>query len=317
MKRTGKDVLYFETGPDNEPTLEVEPGESFEVETQMNRGPWLAGHPRGAELAALLTGGNPSSGCVFVRGAEPGDTLAVHIEAVEPGPVGFTRFGGSTGAMPSRLGASPIGDVHRVVEIADGVIRWSDGLRIEARPMLGFVGVSPATERYHNGWGGYWGGNFDAQEIAAGATLFLPVFVPGALLHVGDMHAVQGDGEICGAGGIETEGLARLNCRVIKDRPPLEYPRIENATHVIAVAMERPAEDAFRSALERLLLWIEHDYAMDREEAFLLLGQVLEARCTQFVNPTFTYVAKVAKRYLPPNGSASSTPAVPAAPAGD
>jgi len=299
MKRAGKEILYFETGADNEVTLEVGDGETFEVETQMNRGPWLDDHPRGDELASILIGGNPSSGCIRIEGAEPGDTLAVAVESIEPGPVGFTRFGGSTGAMPGRLGASALGDIHRIVSIKDGRVIWSDDLELEAHPMLGFIGVAPAAERHHNGWGGYWGGNFDIQEIGAGATVYLPVFVPGALLHVGDMHAIQGDGEICGAGGIETEGIATLTCRVIKGRPPLEYPRIETDTHLIAVAMERPAEDAFRSALERLIDWLAADYGFDRGDAYLFLGQVLEARCTQFVNPTFSYVAKVAKRFLP------------------
>lgn len=299
MKRATKEILYFETGADNRPTLTVTSGERFEVETQMNAGPWLDDHPHGADLAARLIGGNPSSGCIAVEDAEPGDVLAVTVESISPGPIGFTRFSGSSGAMPGRLGASSLGDISRIVEIAAGKIHFSDTITLDARPMLGFVAVAPARERHHNGWGGYWGGNFDIQEITSGATVFLPVFVPGALVHVGDMHAVQGDGEICGAGGIETEGTAVLRCDVIKDGPAVEYPWIEDETHLIAVAMERPAEDAFRSALERLIIRMERDYRIPAREAYLLLGQVLEARCTQFVNPTFTYVAKVAKRYLP------------------
>jgi acetamidase/formamidase len=201
--------------------------------------------------------------------------------------------------MPGRLGASALGDIHKIVDIRDGKIEWSEKLTLEAQPMLGFVGVSPAVERHHNGWGGYWGGNFDVQEIGPGATVYLPVFVPGALLHVGDMHAIQGDGEICGAGGIETEGVACLVCEIIKGKKPLEYPRIEDETHLITVSMERPAEDAFRSALERLILWLGEDYDMAPGDAYLFLGQVLEARCTQYVNPTFSYITKVAKKFLP------------------
>ena len=298
MKRATKDVLYFETGRDNEVTFEVEPGEMFEVETQMNRGPWLAGHPDSERLKSKLIGGNPSSGCIRVTGAEPGDTLVCKIESIEPGPIGFTRFMGSTDAMPGRLGATALGDISKIVDIVDRKILWSDDLSLDIRPMLGFVGVAPAAERHHNGWGGYWGGNFDIQELTDGATLYLPVFVSGALLHVGDMHAIQGDGEICGAGGIETEGTARLRCELIKGEA-LDYPRIENETHLIAIAMERPAEDAFRSALERLIGWLAADYDITPGDAYLLLGQTLEARCTQYVNPTFSYVAKIAKRYLP------------------
>lgn len=77
------------------------------------------------------------------------------------------------------------------------------------------------------------------------------------------------------------------------------WPRIINDTHIMTVAMARPAEDAFRHALEATVLWLEESYGFSRGEAYLYLGQVLEARCTQFVNPTFTYIAKVARRYLP------------------
>ncbi len=298
MKRATKEVLYFEVGRDNEPTLRVEPGEQFEVETQMNSGPWLDTHPRGEELREKLSGGNPSSGCIFVNGARPGDRLTVHVGQFELAPMGYTSFSGGNNACPSWLGGSGIGRISKIVEIRDGLIHWDEKRKIPTRPMLGYVGVAPRSERYHNGWGGYWGGNFDAQEITTGARVHLPVNVPGALLHVGDMHAIQGDGEICGAGGVETEGVVRLRCELSPMPKSMNYPRLENDSHLIAVAMDKPAEDAFRRALEALILWIEEDCGMSRGDIYMLLAQVMEARCTQFVNPTYTYLAKVAKVYL-------------------
>ena len=298
MQRATKDILYFEVGRDNEPTLHVEPGEEFEVETQMNAGPWLDSHPQGEQLRKKLSGGNPSSGCIHVNGAKPGDRLTVHVGEIELATMGYTRFAGGNNACPSWLGGSGIGLVSRIVEIRDGLIHWNDKIKIPVHPMLGYVGVAPLSERYHNGWGGYWGGNFDAQEITKGARVHLPVNVPGALLHVGDMHAVQGDGEICGAGGIETEGVVRLRCELSPKPKSMNYPRLENDSHLIAVAMDKPAEDAFRSALESLILWVEEDYGMSRGDIYMLLAQVMEARCTQFVNPTYTYLAKIAKTFL-------------------
>ena len=298
MKRATKEVLYFEVGRDNVPTLKVEPGEQFEVETQMNSGPWLDTHPRGEELREKLSGGNPSSGCIFVNGAQPGDRLTVHVGQFELAPMGYTCFSGGNNACPSWLGGGGIGRISKIVEIRDGLIHWDEKRKIPARPMLGYVGVAPRSERYHNGWGGYWGGNFDAQEITTGARVHLPVNVPGALLHVGDMHAVQGDGEICGAGGVETEGVVRLRCELSPMPKSMNYPRLENDSHLIAVAMDKPAEDAFRRALEALILWIEEDCGMSRGDIYMLLAQVMEARCTQFVNPTYTYLAKIARVYL-------------------
>lgn len=324
MKRATTDVLYFETGPDNPVTLSVEPGEEFEVQTQLNAGPWLDDHPEGESLRAKLSDfgspqssfysngwsvpwylpsglptGNPSSGCIYVTGAMPGDMLLVRIGAIHLDPLGYTNFSGNTGAVPGWFGPSVLGPHHRVVEIRDGVIHWSDSLKLPVRPMIGTMGVAPARERIPNSWGGYWGGNTDVQEVTTGATLMLGVNVEGALLHVGDMHAIQGDGEICGAGGIEASGRVRVRVE-IKSRPQtLFWPRLVNDTHIGVIATARPLEDAFRYAVEGLVLWLEEEYGLERGAAFLLLGQVLEARCTAIVNPTFTYIAKIAKEFLP------------------
>lgn len=164
--------------------------------------------------------------------------------------------------------------------------------------MVGFVATSPAYETWGNTWAGTYGGNLDVQELTAGSRITLPVNVPGALLHVGDMHARQGDGEICGAGGIEASGRVTLRCELGPAPVNFTWPRIEDAMHRMVAAQGRPAEDAFRSALEAMVLWLEAE-GMERGEAYLWLGQVLEARCTQFVNPTFTYLAKVRRDYWP------------------
>ena len=298
MKTAGKDILYFETGPDNKPTLTVDQDEEFLVITQINAGPWIDERPDAAEIRERLRGGNPSSGCVYVSGAHPGDMLAVHIQSIEPDSEGYTQFGGSTGAMPGYFGSSGIGRHSKTVAIEDGYIRWSESLSLPTKPMLGFVGTAPLHETHHNGWAGTWGGNLDMQEVSTGAIVFLPVAVEGALLHVGDMHALQGDGEICGAGGIETGGRAVLSCTVHPRPEAFRWPRVENESHIIVAANAKPAEDAFRQGLEDLVLWLEADYGFSRGEAYLLLGQVLEARVTQFVNPTFTYCVKVGKKYL-------------------
>ena len=299
MLHVSNEILYFETGPDNAATHRVTPGETFEVRTQINSGPWIDRLPEIEQAAwrQKMRGGNPSSGCIFVEGAKPGDMLGVEIGPIDVDPIGYTRFGGHTDAMPRWL--QP-GAHEKLVEIRDGWIHWSDSLRLPVRPMLGFVGVAPARERFHNGRAGEWGGNLDAQEVTTGTTLHLRVQCDGALLHVGDMHAIQGDGEICGAGGIEAGGRVQLTCRIHSPAPErLRFPRFETATHIGVLATARPAEDAFRVALAELIGWLEEGYALSQGEAILLLGQVLEARVTQFVNPHFTYVAKVARAFLP------------------
>ena len=300
MQRATTEILYYEHSPDNAPTMRVQPGETFEVHTQMNKGPWIDELPKTEQeyWNSKILGGNPSSGAIWVEGAEPKHVLSVHIESIEVHGVGYTRYSGSTGAMPGWLGPSNIGPQHKVVRIEDGEIIWNKDLRLPIAPMLGVVGVAPANERRSNAWAGEWGGNFDIQEITQGATVHIPIQVSGALLHIGDMHARQGDGEICGGGGIETGGLARLRVGLSDCPTAMTWPRIENATHIMTTGQARPAEDAFRIALSEMILWLEQDYAMSKGEAFMFLGQVLEARVTQFVNPTYSYIAKVNKKWL-------------------
>ena len=88
-------------------------------------------------------------------------------------------------------------------------------------------------------------------------------------------------------------------CELASRPKHMTWPRITNGSHIISTAQGRPAEDAFRLALVEMILWLEEEFAMSRGEAYLLLGQVMEARCTQFVNPTYTYVCKVNRKYLP------------------
>lgn len=298
MQRISSDVLYFKASSANAVTHRVRLGEWFEVKTQINAGPWIDRLPEAeAEVwRSRLWGPNPSSGCIHVEGVQAGEVLSVEIGPIELDEVGYTHFTGHNGAMP---GLMEIGPQSRIVTIREGVIHWSDRLKLEARPMLGYVGVAPGgREEYGNEWGGYWGGNMDAQEITTGTTVHLKAHHDGALLQIGDLHAIQGDGEICGAGGIEASGVVRVRCTTRPADANQKHVRFENETHIGTIATAIPAEDAFRLALCELLHWLETDFRLPRGEAYILLAQVLEARCTQFVNPTFTYVTKVRRKYL-------------------
>lgn len=299
MQLSTTDILYFETGPNNPCTMSVAPDEVFQVQTQLNRGPWFDLHPNGEVLREKLRGGNPSSGCIRVEGALPGQLLSVEIRDIKLDPIGFTNYRGNNGAMPGWMGVNGIGPHHKVVTIQNGKFRWDDRLELEVKPMVGFVGVSSEYETFANTWATRYGGNFDIQEITTGASVHLPVAVPGALLHIGDMHARQGDGEICGAGGIEASGVVQVRTRLSQLPSSMTWPRISNATHLGVATQARPAEDAFRLGLEEMVRWLVEDYGFSPGDAYLYLGQVLEARVTQFVNPTFTYFLKIDRKYLP------------------
>ena len=303
IRRQGPAPLYYEASPTNRTTLSVEPGELFEVVTQMNRGPdisavphdlrdeWSKHHSYDVERA------NPSSGAIWVYGAKPGMAIEVVIEDMELAPVGYATFAGSNRLFPSTPVAVADPAVARVVRIRDHHVIWDRGLPIPTRPMVGMVAVAPAHEAQSTLRVGCWGGNMDVQEVGPGARVRLVVNVRGALLHLGDVHAVQGDGEIGGT-GIETSALLRLRVELMERPAGMIWPRIVTPDRIFAVAADRPAETAFRSAVGELIRWLHADYGLEPREAVLLLSQVLEARATQVVNPTITYIAGVRQELL-------------------
>jgi acetamidase/formamidase len=297
MRTVTRDRVYRQHSRFNPPALTVAPGETFLAETELCSGPWL-NSVTDVWRPELGSGPNPTV-VVAVEGAQPGDCLAVRVHDIALDDVGYTAVGPRGGACPDWVRQRSWGIVTKTVRIRDGYVVWSDALRLPVAPMVGVLGTAPEVEVFSNAWPGPHGGNMDIQEVRAGATVYLPVNVPGALLHIGDVHAIMGDGEINGAGGIECRGRVTLSVQLLPRPPRMAWPRIVDATHLIAVGCARPAEDAFRIAVEQLVYWLADRYSMEEPEAYLFLGQVLEARATQLVDPLYTYVAKVKRDYLP------------------
>lgn len=279
------------------PALEVEAGEPFIVETEDAP----SGLYRSLDDAASLLDAwyllysppkaNPVTGPVYVRGAEPGDTLAVDIEGIEVDQQAATYW---------RPGHRPLGDSARWADLSkptlvigrsaddeivmeeaatleDGEVkRHALGLRVRKSPFIGTIGVAPEREVETPGLGqGIWGGNMDVRDICPGARVLLPCFHPGALLYVGDVHACQGDTEFYGT-AMETRGAVTLRCHVIK-RLRVPCVRIEKGASLIALACARPLEEAVTRASIHLMEWLVEDYGCSQRQAYLLLG----------VNPDF------------------------------
>jgi len=296
MQRALRTKTYNHHSPHNKPQITVKPGETFIAETELCTGGWLH---------ALSDTWSPEKTCalnptvvIAVEGANPCDVLAVDILDIIPDAIGYTGFLSDPTGLPMQIYPHDYGLNTKTVRIADGLIHWSDTQTLTAHPMIGTLGTAPAEETLSNTKGGPHGGNMDIQEVRSGTTVYLPVSVPGALLHVGDAHALQGDGEICGAGGIECRAVVHLRVRLVEKPPRMRCVRLEDETHIMAASCGRSVEGAFQEAAGELLSWMVEGFGFTAEEAYLLMGQVLEARCTQFVNPTFTYVCKMAKGVL-------------------
>jgi amidase len=297
MRTATREVVYRHHSRLNAPALTVVPGERFLVETELCSGRWLTSLSD-VYRPELGTGPNPTV-VVAVEGALAGQCVAVHIHDLAPDNIGYTAISPGRTPFPDWIRRREWGVVTKTVAIRDGLIHWSDSLKLPTDPMIGTLGTAPAEEVFSNAWPGRWGGNMDVQEVRAGANLYLPVYVPGALLHIGDVHAIMGDGEINCGGGIECRALATLSVDLLPKPARMEWPRIVDATHITAVGCARPAEDAFRIAVEQLVYWMVDQYGYGETDAFMLLSQVMEARATQLVDPLYTYVAKIRRAYLP------------------
>jgi amidase len=250
-------------------------------------------------------------GPFYVEGAAPGDTLLVKILKVELNrdtavsairPAGLSALATDgrlrllNDPLPSRRFVWQL-DRKRGVGILDLPGSTARRVEIPLAPMVGRVAVAPAGEEAFGGlWPGAFGGNMDAPDIREGATVHLPVFHEGALFYFGDIHAAQGDGEVCGS-GLETTAIVTMQFDLVKGRR-IAWPRIEDDTHLMVAGSARPLIDAFRIAHVELIEWLVADYGFEKLEAYQVVSQVGTARIANVVDPLYTVVAKFPRALL-------------------
>ena len=165
--------------------------------------------------------------------------------------------------------------------------------------MLGRIAVAPAGEEAFGGlWPGNFGGNMDASDLREGPTVHLPVFHEGAHFYFGDVHAAQGDGEVCGS-GLETTAEVTFQFDLVKGRA-IAWPRAEDADGIMVIGSARPLIDAFRIAHVELIEWLVAEYGFEKMEAYQVVSQAGSARVANVVDPLYSVVARFPKRLLPP-----------------
>ena len=260
----------------------------------------------------VLTPGhdNPQTGPFYIEGAEPGDTVAIRIEKLEPArDYAVSAFGPGFGALVGTDRTAMLGDgfpetVWRYdldeshtsarTTTADGRHSW----RVPVAPFLGCIGVAPSSGEVRSTIvPGAFGGNMDCPEVRAGNTVFLGVNVPGALPSFGDGHYAMGDGEIMGAA---IEGA--MNVEVVVDlvkRQATPVPRIENDREVMFVGWGRPLEDAARVAFKAMVGWVRERSRLSEIDAYQFVSQAARAPIVQLVDPEYTVLVKVQKSALP------------------
>ena len=253
---------------------------------------------------------NPQTGPFYIEGAEPGDTVAIHLLKIEPArDYAVSSFGPGFGAIvgtdrTAMLGEDLLETTWRYdvdakrggakSNSADGKYKWE----VPLAPFLGCLGVAPAGGEVRSTIvPSVFGGNMDCPEVRAGNTVFLNVNMPGALLSFGDGHYAMGEGEIIGAaieGAMHVEVFVEL---IKKTATPI--PRIENANEVMFVGSGRPLEDAARVAFKAMVKWVREQTGMSEMDAFQFVSQNSKAPIIQMVDPEFTVLVKLEKARLP------------------
>jgi acetamidase/formamidase len=253
---------------------------------------------------------NPQTGPFFIEGAEPGDTVVVHILKLEPArDFAISSFLPGFGAIvPTTQTAMLAPDAPETTwrydvdatrkfatsKSADGRHSWS----VPLAPFLGCIGVAPTNaEARSTIVPGTFGGNMDCWEVRPGNTVFLGVNVPGALLSFGDGHYTMGEGEIIGTA---IEGALNVEVYVeLQKAKATPVPRIENMDEIMFVGSGRPLEDAARVAFKSVVQWVQSTTQMSELDAYQFVSQNSRAPIVQMVDPEYTVLVKLAKNRLP------------------
>jgi acetamidase/formamidase len=278
------------------PALRIASGDIIDVDTLLTNTPAgleRAGVPPGkiqSSLKAIVSevtgdrrgpGGHILTGPVYIQGAEPGDALEVKILSID-----FAidyGYNGCNGFLPENCDRAqpakiiPIDRKRLSSEFKPGIV-------IPLRPFFGSMGVAPAPElgRVSSNPPGRHAGNLDNKELVAGSTLFIPVFVPGALFEIGDGHAAQGDGEVDQT-AIETSLRGRVQLTVRK-RMPLTWPRAETAADFITMAADPDLKVATATAIQEMVDFLATTRGLSKHEAYQLVSIAGNVAITQLVD---------------------------------
>ncbi|MGY1714169.1 acetamidase/formamidase family protein [Geodermatophilus sp. SYSU D01106] len=312
------EVVSLEPTPDQwrwsfgggEPLLTVAPGTVVELTTE----DCYAGKVRGVDdlpsVVCQFPYLNPVTGPIAVEGAEPGDTLAVHLVDIAPArdwavSSTFPHFGALTTTHSTAMLHEPLEELVWLYEIdrERGTClfrprRGGPEVELPLDPMHGTIGVAPASgEVFASITPGAHGGNMDTPEMRAGTTTYFGVNVPGGQLSIGDGHCRQGEGEVCGT-AVESAMRTVVVVDLVKGGGPA-WPRLETDEFLMSTGSVRPLEDAYRVSQHDLVTWAAELTGWDRLDALQLVSQAGLAPAGNVVDTNYTMVAKLAKRYLP------------------
>ena len=281
----------FSFDKDLKPVLKVPSGETVRIRTKDCFGNQLQG-PEDQLSEIDWEAINPATGPIYVEGAVAGGTLKVHIDNIELDAQTSSCTGKDEGVCGDRFNDW----ATHFCKVEDGKVVWDDRLSIPVAPMIGVIGVAPEGEPVNCGTPGKHGGNMDNTAIAAGATLYFPVAVDGALFGCGDMHAVMGDGEVS-VSGAEVAGYATVTLTAL---PELSVPNplIENEMHFGIIVSAESLDKAAELAVQQMVDLLASRTNESEADLVMLLSLVADVRVCQMVDPEKTVRFMVPKYVL-------------------
>ena len=224
-------------------------------------------------------------GPIAVRGAEPGDTVEIRIRAIDLWlPIAAMSFRANRGSLPEDFPYSR--DRVFFLDPAKKVIEFSPGVSVPAKPFWGVIGVAPPRSmgRVPSGPPNVFGGNMDNHDLQPGTSLYLPVHTPGALISIGDGHAVQGGGEV-GMSAVETSLKGEIQV-VLHKGMRITWPRAETPTHYMTMGLHEDLNQAAKIATREMLNFVVETKGVPRDDALMLLSAAMDLRVTQIVDGT-------------------------------
>lgn len=282
MLRVDKKNLVYAMSDKNKPVLTVENGSTLVFETcdcfedQITSSDTLFDALDWDRI-------NPATGPVFIKEAAPGDILEVKIEKIQLAEQGVMMTGPGLGVLGDELNKNVI----HMVPIREEKAIFLDKIELPLNPMIGVIGTAPANgESISCGTPNLHGGNMDSKVITEGATLYLPVNVPGALLAMGDLHGAMGDGEVSVC-GLEIAGEVTVTVTVIKGKP-WNVPMVKDAHALYTIASEKTLDDAAIAATKNMVNFLETEAGMSKHDAISLLSIGGNLQISQVVDPLKT-----------------------------
>ena len=282
MKTITRNYITHTLSKDNPPCQRIRAGETVAFETyDCFTNQFL---PEEATFENVVRKpGNPATGPLFIEGAMPGNMLKIDILDLVPGPLGVVMLGPGSGSEKEFFSQKTL----KRIPVIDGFAHYSEQLKLPITPMIGVIGVAPAGDGVSTITPMDHGGNMDCTQIRKGVTLYLPVFAEGALLSLGDFHAMMGDGEVEDC-GLEIEGKAVLRVDVVKNRNCVPYPMIETSEKLITIASAEDVEAAWKKAVRQMYDFLKEKIGLDDNDAGMLLTLAGDLVICQTVNPMKT-----------------------------